>query len=305
MFPFQVISFDHKTLSRKTAQGNTHVLATICHFSNWTIYKAVSDKTAQTTAMVIIVEVVANYGLPSVIISDKAPGYRSFLFSTINKILGVKHRFTATQSKRSNGAAKRSIRALNNGLRNCSTDKIDDTQIELILPIIQISLRASVNPETGLSSFKILYARKMPLPSYVSTENSVKNFRSTNSRNYVKWLRKALNSINDGIRRNKIESKLTMKENYDRRYKTKEADYRVGDTVLLRDNRIETNSNRLLTRKPYFNDKFTITEVIEHSGISPAYKIMNQRTGKMVKNLVNFNRIKRFVMPMQTLNHVH
>ena len=34
MFPFQVISFDHKTLSRKTAQGNTHVLAIICHFSN-------------------------------------------------------------------------------------------------------------------------------------------------------------------------------------------------------------------------------------------------------------------------------
>ena len=137
----------------------------------------------------------------------------------------------------------------------------------------------------------------MPLPCYVSTEDSVPNFCSTNSRNYVKWLRTALNSINDGIRRNKIESKLTMKENYDRRYKTKEADYRVGDTVLLRDNQIETNSNRLLTRKPYLNEKFTIIEVIEHSGIGPAYKIMNQKTGKMVKNLVNFDRIKRFVMP--------
>jgi len=297
MFPFQVISFDHKTLSRKTAQGNTHVLAIICHFSNWTIYKAVCDETAQTTATVIIEEVVANYGLPAVIISDKAPGYTSLLFSTINKILGVKHRFTATQSKRSNGAAERSIRALNNGLRIFSTDGIDDTQIELILPAIQISLRASVNPETGLSPFEILYARKMPLPSYVSTEDSVSNFCSTNSRNYVKWLRTALNSINDGIRRNKIDSKLTMKENYDRRYKTKEADYRVGDTVLLRDNRTETNSNRLLTRKPYLNDKFTIIEVIKHSGIGPAYKIINQRTGKMVKNLVNFDRIKKFVMP--------
>jgi len=88
-----------------------------------------------------------------------------------------------------------------------------------------------------------------------------------------------------------------MKENYDRRYKTKKADYRVGDVVLLRDNRIEANSNRLLTKKPYLNDKFIITEIIEHSGIGPAYKIMNQRTGKMVKNLVNFDRIKRFVMP--------
>jgi len=137
----------------------------------------------------------------------------------------------------------------------------------------------------------------MPLPSYISTEDSVLNFCSTNSRNYVKWLRTALNSIKDGIRRNKIESKLMMKENYDRWYKTKEANYRVGDTVLLQDNRIETNSNRLLKRKLYLNDKFTIIEVIEHSGIGPAYKIMNQRTGKMVKNLVNFDRIKRLVTP--------
>jgi len=233
MFSFQVISFDHKTLSRKTTRGNTHILAIICNFSNWTIYKAVCDETAQTTATVIIEEVVANYGLPSVVISDIAPGYTSLLFSTINKILGVKHRFTATQSKRSDGAAERSIRSLNNGLRIFSTDEIDDSQIELILPIIQISLRASVNPETGLSPFEILYARKMPLPSSISTEDSVQNFCSTNSRNYVKWLRTALNSINDGIRRNKIESKLAMKKNYDRRYKTKEADYRVNDTVLL------------------------------------------------------------------------
>jgi len=240
-----------------------------------------------------------------VIISDKAPGYTSLLFSTINKILGVKHRFTATQSKRSNGAAKRCIRALNNGLRIYSTDEIDDTQIKLILPIIQISLRASVNPKTSLSPFEILYARKMPLPSFISTEDSVPNFYSTNSRNYVKWLRTTLNSINDGIRRNKIESKLIMKENYDRKYKTKEADYRVGDMVLLQDNRIETNSNRLLTRKPDLNNKFIISEIIEHSGIGPAYKIMNQKTGKIVKILVNFDRIKGLLCQTQVLNYAH
>ena len=218
-------------------------MAIICHFSGWTLFKAACDETAQTTALVIIAEVVANYGLPSVMVSDKAPGYKSLLFSTINKILGVRHRFTATQSKRSNGAAERNICALNNGLRIFSTDEIDDTQIELILPIIQISLRASVNPKTGLSPFDVLYARKMPLPNFISTENSVPNFCSTNSHNYVKWLRTALNLINDGIRRNKIKSKLAMKENYDRRYRTKEADYRVGDIVLLRDNQTELNSN--------------------------------------------------------------
>jgi len=50
-----------------------------------------------------------------------------------------------------------------------------------------------------------------------------------------------------------------------------------------------------LTRKPYLNDKFIITEIIEHTGIGSAYKIMNQKTGKTVKNLINFDRIKRLV----------
>jgi len=64
----------------------------------------------------------------------------------------------------------------------------------------------------------------MSLPNSISTEDTVTTCCSTNSRNYVKWLRTALNLINDGIRRNKIESKLAMKEDYNRRYRSKEAD---------------------------------------------------------------------------------
>ena len=294
-FPFQVISFDHKTLTRKNIQGNTHILAIICHFSGWVIFKPVKDETAITTATVLIEQVISNYGVPSVIISDRAPGYTSILFSTINKILGIKHRFTATQSKRSNGAAERFIHSLNNGLRVYSTNEIDDTRLEVILPIIEISMRAAVNRDTGLSPYEILYARKMPLPSSLSTAEVTPNFYSADSRNYVRWLKNAITLINDGVRHSKAEHKQLMKENYDKKYKTKKVDYSVGDFVLLRDNRIEINSDRILTRKPYLNDKFVITEIIENDHIGPAYKLLNTRTGRPVKNLVNFHRIKRFI----------
>jgi len=75
MFPFQIISFDHKTLTRKTSQGNTHILAIGCHLSGWCIFKAVPGKSAQTTATVVIEEIISNYGTPSVVLSDKATGY--------------------------------------------------------------------------------------------------------------------------------------------------------------------------------------------------------------------------------------
>jgi len=176
-----------------------------------------------------------------------------------------------------------------------STEEIDDTRLEVILPIIEISMRAAVNRDTGLSPYEILYARKMPLPTSLSTTEVTPNFYSVDSRNYVKWLKNAITLINDGVRRSKAEHKQLMKENYDKKYKTKEADYSVGDFVLLRDNKIEINSNRILTRKPYLNDKFVITEIIENDHIGPAYKLLNTRTGRAVKNLVNFDRIKRFI----------
>jgi len=152
------------------------------------------DETAITTATVLIKQVISNYGVLSVIISD--PGYISVLFSTINKILDIKHCFTATQSKRSNGAAERCIRSLNNGLRVYITEEIDDTRLEVILPIIEISMRATVNRDTGLSPYEILYARKMPLPTSLSTTEVNPNFYSTDNRNYVRWLENALINLN-------------------------------------------------------------------------------------------------------------
>ena len=108
-------------------------------------------------------------------------------------------------------------------------------------------------------------------------------------------MKNAITLTDDGVRRSKAEHKQLIKENYDKNYKTKKADYSVGDFVLRRDNKIEMNSDRILTRKPYLNDKFVITEIIENDHIGPAYKLLNTRTGRAVKNLVNFDRIKRFI----------
>jgi len=49
---------------------------------------------------------------------------------------------------------ERCIRSLNNGLRVFSTEDINDTQLEVILPLIQTFIRASVNPDTRLSPFE-------------------------------------------------------------------------------------------------------------------------------------------------------
>jgi len=303
-YPFQIISFDHKTLSRKTELGNTHILAIVCHFSGWPIFKAVPDESSYTTAKVIVEEVISNFGVPSIFLSDRAPGYTSKLFETINQILCVRHRFTASQSKRSNAKAERAIRSLNEGLKIFGGEGLDDLKIEVILPLIQIAMRSAVNPSTNLSAYEVLFVRKMPLPTSFKMDQPVPDFCNPDSGVYVKWLRNALNSINEGVRLNQVENKLKAKETYDKKYKVKIPDYSVGQTVLLKDNRIEANSNKLLTRRPYQNDEFLIVEVVQSGNIGPAYKLLNKSTVKLIKNLVNFDRIKAFHTPDDALENI-
>ena len=100
------------------------------------------------------------------------------------------------------------------------------------------------------------------------------------------------------------ECKLKAKETYDRKYKVKTPDYCVGQTVLLKDNRIEANLNKLLTRRSYLNDEFLIVEVVQNDKIGPAYKLLNRRTGELIKNLVNFDRIKAFHTPDDALENI-
>ena len=127
--PGQMISFDHKTLSRTTDE------AFICYFSGFVTYVAVPDETAYTTANVFVREIIARTGPPDLISSDKGQGYMSKFFAIIANMLGIRHRTSAARASRRNGYAEQCIKRLNAGLRLHSTDAIDDTKIELILPL--------------------------------------------------------------------------------------------------------------------------------------------------------------------------
>ena len=61
--------------------------------------------------------------------------------------------------------------------------------------------------------------------------------------------------------------------------------------VLLLDRRAKPNSDRVLTHKPY-KDVYIISDIICGDKIGPSYRLVHQRDGQPVKNLVNADRIK-------------
>ena len=254
--PFQLISFDHKVLARKTLEGNTHILAFVDHFSGWVTYRTVESESAYTTAKIFVKDIVANWGTPEIILTDKAPGYMSVLFHTVSKMLGVRHRSSAALAKRTNGLAELAIRKLNAGLRLYSTDEIDDTWVELLLPLVEMSICATANAESKVSPFSICHGFEMRIPT--PTDVEVPSFCSTDSEHYAQWLKNSIKLLHEAVRMNKIESKQEMKNYYDKRNRVKEPHYSVGDLVLVKDTRTGRNSNRILTKKPFLAGPYLV-----------------------------------------------
>jgi len=103
--PMEFISFDHKRLTRITNKGSSHVIAFICHFSGYVVYAPVPNELAITTAQAFMKYIVGPFGIPVLILSDKASGYMSTFFAYISKLLRVTHKTSAAMAARTNGYA--------------------------------------------------------------------------------------------------------------------------------------------------------------------------------------------------------
>jgi len=162
--PMEFISFDHKRFTRVTNEGNTYVLAFICHFSGYVVYAAVPDESALTTTKTFLKYIIGPFGNPRVILSDKGSGYMSTFFAYISNLLGVTHKTYAAMASRTNGYAEQAIKRLNEDIIRYSTPEIDDRDIEQLLPIIQMSILATTNEITKISPYEILHGFPIPLP---------------------------------------------------------------------------------------------------------------------------------------------
>jgi len=168
--PLEQWGMDYKTLALPTVENNRHILIYICHFSGYVVLVPTQDQTAETTAKVFMRETVAHFSLPRMIYSDKGSNFMPKFFGYVTKVLGIPHRSSAALAPRSNGLSEMAIKRVAEGLRKYSTDEIDDRHIEIILPIIQMSLLATSAANTKISPFEVVHGFPIPLPNPVVTE---------------------------------------------------------------------------------------------------------------------------------------
>ena len=79
---------------------------------------------------------------------------------------------------------------------------------------------------------------------------------------YYQWLTHRLADLHKAVNENRIESKIEIKERYDKEHKLVPPSWKIGDRVLLLEKRIKPHSNVVLSHKPYSNGPFFITELV-------------------------------------------
>jgi len=183
----------------------------------------------------------------------------SRFFGHVTKLLGIQHKTGAALNPRSNGYAEQVIKRANEGLKRYSTPEIDDKNIELILPLIQLSLLSTSSVSTKISPFEVVHGFPMPLPNPIEGDKMA--FPTTDAEAYYSWLRNALRLLHSAVHQNRVEAKQDMKAAYDRRHAVKAPTFRIGDVVLLLDRRVKPNLDRVLTHKPY-KDVYMISDII-------------------------------------------
>ena len=228
-------------LSRKTNSGNVAILCCVDQFTGWPIIKAVPNLTSFLTARIFFQEVVVTWGIPRLIMSDKGTSFMGGFFSELAKLLHITHRSSAATQSRSNGLAENVIQHINQTLKFYAHS---DRTLDEILPLIELSLRATAHSRTKISPFKCAFGRKMKI-SFPGESAAKTSKLPANQLSYYNWLRDHLKKLHQDLKLMKEEVKGSDKLQYDVKHRAKEPQWAIEDKVLLLDKRVKPHSDNI------------------------------------------------------------
>ena len=143
-----------------------------------------------TTSTVATVEALrksfSTFGLPEVVVSDNATGFKSEDFEALMQANGVKHVCTPPYHPSLNGSVERVVQTLKGGLK-----KLQAGSLETKLSRFLFSYRSSPHSSTGVSPAELMFGRRLHSTIYVQTSRrkciknrNVKRVSMTNMLNH-------------------------------------------------------------------------------------------------------------------------
>ncbi|GKA57125.1 putative reverse transcriptase domain-containing protein [Tanacetum coccineum] len=120
------------------------------------------DYKTEKLARIYINEIVARYGVPASIISDRDGRFASHLWQALQKALGTKLHMSTAYHPETDGQSERTIQTLEDMLRACVRDFGGNWDTRLLL--VEFSYNNSYHTSIKRAPFEALYGRKCRFP---------------------------------------------------------------------------------------------------------------------------------------------
>ena len=265
-----------------TPRGNRYVLIVTDYFSNWVEVLPIPDQTAETTAEVILNEVISRYGCPLDIHSDQGPNYRSELFTELCRLLEIRKTRSSARNPKCNGKVERFNKTLVRMVR--AYLKGQQREWDRNLGCLAAAYRASPHEATGFTPNLLMMGREVRVPAEVMFGSSTKGEEMTSYGQFVDWLKRRMQCAHDVARAHLKTTAKRQKDQYDA--KSSLIKYEIGNLVWYLAEKSKIGENPKLY-SPYEGPYLIVDKFSDLT-----YNIQMEPKGKT--KVVNHNKLKKY-----------
>jgi len=210
-----------------TKDGNKYIVIIGDYFTKWLEAIPIQDQKAETVAKAVFTHYILKFGVPLSMHTDQGKNFESALWKELCTILGIKKTRTTAYRPQSDGYIERFNRTMWSMLRATIQEKKQDW--DLLVPILAMAYRASVNDTTGFTPNMLMLGREVTMPIDLMIPKLGESDEEITYADYVNRLRNHMDNIYDQVRSNTEWAVNSQKRHYDTKSGFK--DIKIGDLV--------------------------------------------------------------------------
>lgn len=258
--PFEMLCLDHIGPLEITKKGNKHVLVAVDAFSKLTMAVPTKSTGSEEVVRFVIDNIVAVHGVPEVLFSDNASGFKCKLMSEVADSFGIQLENSTPKHHTGNAIVERAIQTLKDKVamavqtlkdkiaksKNDKGESDWDDQVGMAC----LAMNATKHTTTKYSPYETVYARRLRLPGDPREMNEQTDIYT-----------EAIQAQLELIRRNVCESisrrAEASKKIYDAKHQEKK--YNINDQVWVYfEPKTDINCNKF---SPRYRGPYSVVQI--------------------------------------------
>ena len=253
-------------------------------FTRWPEAFAVSSADKDTTASLLVEQIICRFGAPKELLSDRGKNFLSDLVVSVAKILQTHKQNTTAYRPQTNGLCERFNQTFATMISMYVSGHHRDW--DALIPFLLFAYSSSIHESTMESPFFLVYGRDPRLPIDIALDKEYDTYLDTNDyrADVVSRLEAAISLVRDNVQL----AQQKRKQYFD--LKTKHRTFDVGERIwLFTPQKRKRKSTKLLY---FWHGPFRIVE--QTSPVNYRITSSDERRRTFV---VHVNRLKTYVDP--------